>query len=169
VNEPQTHKVRGLLLSLVAIPIAMVLWVIIWNMGFIASIVAFALAYGVLWLYEKGAGAKPDKTVALPLVAIIVVGSMLSFFAGMVSDGWSYYQSEDYRKDLQVSTNPSAGDTIRYVTEDLGNSEIWNSYNGDMVMAGVFTLLGAGVVVVGLFRNQNTPDEPAENRDTRTL
>ena len=146
----QPNKRRGMLLSVAAIPAAMVLWVIVWSMGYIASIVAFALAYAVIWLYEKGAGAKPDKTVALPLVAIILVGSLLSFMAGMAADGWSYYHSAEYTAMAQ----PTDGEVIGYIVQDFSNSQIWGAYTNDIMMTVLFTLIGAGGVIYTLFKSK---------------
>lgn len=47
---------RGLLFSLVVIPLGIIAWLILWNFGFIASVVAWGIAFLASWLYRRGAG-----------------------------------------------------------------------------------------------------------------
>ncbi len=158
------NKTKGILLSLLAIPAAIIVWVIVWSMGFIASIVALGLAYAVVWLYAKGAGAQPDKTVALPLVLVILVGCVLSFVAGVAYEGYSYYQSEEYLADAKVETNPTPDETAEYVASMMGDSSLWEAYTNDIIMTIVFTLLGAGGVVYSLFKGQEVAPSPGKKR-----
>ncbi len=130
------HK-KGILLALLAVPIAMILWVIIWRMGYVASLVAFALAWGVVWLYEKGAGSAPDKKSAPYLAGIIILGVIVSFAAGIVSDGHDFYTSKD-------GGSLSSIDAVNAAIGQLGNGELWGSYANDAVMAFVFGAFGAG-------------------------
>ena len=158
----EANKTRGILLSLVAIPAAIILWVIIWNMGYIASLVAFALAYAVVWLYEKGAGAKPDKTVALPLILIILVGSFLSFMGGMASDAWTYFHSSEYVSEMG---EPTTSEAIDLTMQGLSNGEMWGAYSNDLIMTAVFTLIGAGGVAYMLFKGESVI-KPKEDKTT---
>jgi asparagine N-glycosylation enzyme membrane subunit Stt3 len=74
--------VRGLLLALLAVPVGVALWLILWQWGFIASIVFFAVAYLAVRLYRIGA----RRTLVVPaavwgIVAIIVATLVLSLLA----------------------------------------------------------------------------------------
>ena len=145
----QPNYLKGVLLSLLAVPVAMVLWVIIWRMGYVASLVAFALAWLVLWLYEKGTGVKPDKRSAPYLVAIIVLGVVLSFTAGVVSDGHDFYTSSD-------GGSLSSMDAIGSAIGQLGNGELWATYTNNALMALLFGALGAGWVIYALFKGEKS-------------
>ncbi|MEO7016604.1 MAG: hypothetical protein ABI130_05820 [Leifsonia sp.] len=46
--------IRGIALSLLVMPVGVVLWVLIWNVGFIASIVSYGVAFAEVWLYRSG-------------------------------------------------------------------------------------------------------------------
>ena len=65
---PVTENVgRGVLFSLLAIPVGVAAAVLIWQLGFIASITSFAIAAGAAWLYTRGAGAAP-RAGLIPLI-----------------------------------------------------------------------------------------------------
>jgi len=68
-----------------AVVAGIVLTVVIWRLGFIASITSFALAGGAVFLYDKGAGTVPRKGL-IPLVLLILAGVVASFFAVIGSD-----------------------------------------------------------------------------------
>lgn len=67
---------RGFLFSLIAVPLGIILFVIIWNLGYVASIVGFAIAFGAFFLYKKGSGGR----ISIP-GALIVSGVSLGTLA----------------------------------------------------------------------------------------
>ena len=50
----------------------------IYHFGFLASIVAFGMSVGMVWLYAKGAGSQARKG-AMALIALIVVGLVFAW------------------------------------------------------------------------------------------
>lgn len=70
---------RGRLLALLIIPAGIALWVLLWKAGFIASLAAFGIAYGALWLFQSGAKRQPSRSDAYFLVGAILIGVILSF------------------------------------------------------------------------------------------
>lgn len=124
---------RGILFSLLAIVLGAVLAALIYQMGFIASITSFAMAFAAIWLYAKGAGA-PPRAGTWPLIGVIVVGVIISLFS-MV--GWSLYAelSAEY---------PSAptGEIVSYVFELLFNPEVWSLVGTDALIFVAFAALG---------------------------
>ncbi|HLU28530.1 MAG TPA: hypothetical protein VKZ65_08835, partial [Glycomyces sp.] len=57
--EPQpVNEVRGVLFALAIIPVGIILWGIVWSLGFISAIVGFAVAIGAMFLYKLGTGGR---------------------------------------------------------------------------------------------------------------
>lgn len=63
---------RGLALSLLVIPPAVVAWVLLWQVGIASSIVAWLAAVGAGWLFKKGSGGVVSRRGAWALTAVIV-------------------------------------------------------------------------------------------------
>ncbi|QGN57915.1 hypothetical protein [Nostocoides sp. HKS02] len=125
---------RGILFSLAAIPLGMVTAVLIWKAGFVASISSFLVAGSAVFLYRKGAMATPRRGL-VPLIVVIIVGVVASFFAIVGADLVEYYNTPD-GKDLGY---PSAVD---FVGANLFNLDLLKSYGSDLAMFAVFAVLG---------------------------
>jgi hypothetical protein len=124
---------RGLLFSLGAIVIGVALTMIIYRLGFIASITSFVLAYAAIWLYTLGAGTAPRKGV-WAVLGVIVVGVALSIVSMVVTELLTYL-AEEY---------PAAAlaDKIDFVMLNLGNADLWGEFTTDILMYVVFAVLG---------------------------
>lgn len=139
---------RGLLLASLVIPAGVALWVLLWQFGFIASIVAFGISYGAIWLYEKGAKAPVTKSVAPALLAIMAAAVILAFLGGIVSDAWYAYVNE-----LDGKQGFFSADFWMMVADNLTRAELWSIYAVDIVISVVFAAFGAWGVVMGLLRD----------------
>ncbi len=143
-SGPATEDVgRGVLFSLAAIPLGAALTVAIWQLGFVASISAFALAAAAVWLYAKGAGHAPAKG-AFAVVAVIVLGVAVSIVGVIASDSFRYL-SEEY-------PGTAMSDQMAYVLADLADARIWQGYGGDIAMFVLFAALGTFGVIRQLGR-----------------
>lgn len=89
-SQPVDIVPRGVLWSLAAIPLGMVVAVVLWRPGFIASISSFLIAAVGVFLYTKGAGTTPKRGI-VPVGAVILVGVVASFFAIVAADLVEYY------------------------------------------------------------------------------
>lgn len=76
---------RGLLFTLVVIPLGIIAWLILWNFGLIASIIAWGIAFLASWLYRRGAG-RIGRTGVIIVVAVTVVTLLLALVAGFAWD-----------------------------------------------------------------------------------
>lgn len=145
---------QGLLLSLLVIPIGVVLWVALWRFGYIASIVSLAMAWLAVYLYGVGAKAPASRRAAPYLLAIIVVGVLLAFVAGIASDATDFYV-----KDTSMSQWDALfiADYWAYLADNLfNNGELISSYLGDLVISIVFALIGCFSTVKELFTPAKT-------------
>src|SRR5690606_12149737 len=66
--------------------VGVILWVVIWSLGFISAIVALVIAAAAAWLYRKGAGGTVSVLGALIVTGVVVVTLLVAFWAGMVVD-----------------------------------------------------------------------------------
>lgn len=82
---PRENVLRGALVSLIVIPVGIAAWVLIWNFGYIAAIVAFGVALLALWLYRIGARGFSFKG-AIVVTLVTAVTLLLAFVAGIISD-----------------------------------------------------------------------------------
>lgn len=137
---------KGVLLSLAIIPITVILWVVVWRMGFIASLVSFVTAYGAIWLYKLGSRGAMTKAAAAILVVIMLVSVGLAFLGGMASDGYDVYKDE-----VDASAGIFDAGFVDFYVSNLSNGELWSSYTNDILMSLVFVVLGAGWAVKDLF------------------
>ena len=110
---PSENVPRGTLMALLIIPAGIIAWVILWQFGLIASIVAFGIAIGALWLYRFGSGGRISRTGAMRITIITVVALLLSFLAGLVADVLPMYANQR---------------NIDFVTA-LTSSEFWTFFN----------------------------------------
>lgn len=141
--DPKERVLLGLLASLLPILAGVAITVAIWRAGYIAAITSFVIAIGAAYMYKVAAGRPPRKGLA-PLVALIVLGVVLSFFAVVTSDLWDAY---DDLKALGFEVD-SKGTFIR---ENLFESSVLREYGKDMAMFAVFAVLGIGGVIRSLF------------------
>lgn len=135
VQVPVTEAVgRGLLFSLVAIPVGVAAAVLIWQLGFIASITSFAIAAGAVWLYSRGAGTAP-RAGLVPLIAVIITGVVLSLLAIVAAN-----LVRDYNTPEGAALGwPSAS---AFVLAHLFDPVVLSAYGTEMAMFGVFAALG---------------------------
>jgi hypothetical protein len=150
-NQPNYAK--GFVYALAAVVVGVVAWVILWRFGFIASIVAFGLSAGAVWLYQKGAGADVDKKGAGIVIGLVLAGLVLAFLAGMMSDAWDVYTSAD----IKGTGSLFSAEFWSFFTGNLGSSELWNAYLPDIGMAVLFGALGCFGVIKDLIDKQKQP------------
>jgi hypothetical protein len=85
-SVPTENVPRGTIFALAIIPAGIIVWVILWRIGFIASIVSFGVALGAMWLYRFGSGGRVSRTGAIRVTVIVILTILLAFIAGIVSD-----------------------------------------------------------------------------------
>lgn len=76
---------RGALVALLILPAGVAAWLLVWSLGYVASIVAALVSVGAFWLYTRGAGGI-SRVGALVVLGITVVTLLIAFFAGIVLD-----------------------------------------------------------------------------------
>lgn len=149
VPLPPENVLRGFLLSLVVVPVGIAIWLVVWNLGYIASIVALVIAFGAYFLYKKGSGGRISIRGALLVALVTVATIVLAFFAGQVSDvvtrisrstGASWFEVLGWQglggEVVQTLTSPSFAPVVL----------------GDAGMTALFGVIGCVGVIVTAFR-----------------
>jgi len=131
--EPRERVGMGLLAALVAAIGGVVLTVVVWRLGYVASITSLVLAVGATLLYTKVAGAAPSKGL-LPLIGIILAGVVASFFAVVASDAWTVFDDENL--------GAVGASRMSFISDVIFNAEVLKGYGKDMAMFFVFAVLG---------------------------
>ena len=139
---PSENVQRGVIFALLALPAGVIAWDILWGFGFVASIVAFGVAYLAVRLYRFGSGGRVTRSGAIA-IAVITIGTLIiAFISGFAVDRLGSY--------TQVS-----GQSI---PEALVSSRFWGIVFGDiaqpssllsLLLAAVFGVLGC----FGILRN----------------
>ena len=150
---PSENFQRGLIFALVVLPVGIVAWDILWSVGFVASIVAFGVAWAAVRLYRIGSGGRITRTGAIAVTAITIATLVLAYVSGFVVDV------------VQALVKQGAS-----VTEALAYPPFWG-YVGQamtapsalvsLLLAAVFGALGCVSVLRGAFRLSRAPQDVA--------
>jgi hypothetical protein len=147
-STPPAEKIgRGVFLALIALPLGVAAWLLIWSWGYMASIVALGVAILAAFLYRLGSGGRIGKIGALAVTLITVGTIAIAFYAGLVLDAATAIGAEVGLGWFDVATHPLFGETFSAMLADNADSIF-----GDVVLAVIFTALGAGGVLFSVFR-----------------
>jgi len=145
VVAPAAENVaRGLLAATGAILVGLVLTVVVWRLGFIASITSFAMAAGAVFIYGKAAGADPRRGL-LPLIGLIVVGVVLGCAVLVGSDAWDAYGVLDM--------DQAGVSRFEFIKSSLTDSTILSAYSKDLAFFVGFAVLGTWGTIRRLLAN----------------
>ena len=134
--EPFRERVGlGLLGAFGGVVLGAVLSVVVWNLGFIASITSFVLAAAAVFFYGQLAGTAPRKGL-VPLVLLIVAGVMATFFVMVGYDAATAYDQ------LTLQQGPAPISKSEFVRSTITDPEVLKAYSTDMLFFFGFAVLG---------------------------
>ena len=136
-EPPRERVLPGLGAALVALLVGAGITLAVWNFGFIASITSFVMAAGAVFLYRLAAGAPPRKGV-VPLVALVVLGTIATFFLLV---GWDAAEAYD-ELAAGVPADQVAMGKGEFVRTTVFDGEVLSAYSKDMLFFFGFTVLG---------------------------
>ena len=141
VPEAPERVGRGLLFASLGVLAGVVLTVVIWRLGFVASLTSLLLAVGAGWLYVKGAGAPPRKGL-VPLLLLIVAGVVVALLGAVASDIWVAY--------LDAFPDADTAELLQAVQFYLFDGEIWS--DSGLVRSVIMFVLFAALGMFSIFR-----------------
>ncbi|WP_051389311.1 hypothetical protein [Arthrobacter sp. 35W] len=142
--RPTEDVLRGAIFASIVIPLGVLAWMIIWNFGFVASLVAWVVAFGAARMYGHGAG-HPTRRGVWVVLGIVLVTMTLAFVGGM----WLDMINQFGMSPVQALTDGEMWDV--FGTNLIDNPELWESYSKDILMAALFSALGCFFTLRKLF------------------
>lgn len=148
-TESVEHSVRGAVFALAAIPVGVALWLILWKLGWIGSIVAFVTAAGAARLYIAGStvgrGGTMTRRGAWVVVAVTIATVLFSFLGTIWLDLADYLGASP----LTLLFESDAWDLLGYNLAN--NPELVDGLRGEFLMALLFSALGCFFTLRQLF------------------
>lgn len=145
-------------MALLIIPAGVIAWVLLWQFGLVASIVAFGVAIGALWLYRFGSGGRISRTGAIRITIIVIVTLLLSFLAGLVSDVVPLYASQ---RNIDIVSALTSGEFWTFFNHALANN--FGNVAFPLFLAAIFGLLGCFSVLRTAFVQTRAVDPTASS------
>ena len=152
---PSENVQRGVIFALVVLPLGVVAWDILWSVGFVASIVAFGVAYLAVRLYRFGSGGRVTRPGAIA-IAVITIGTLaIAFISGFAIDVLGEY----------------TGVSGQSIPESLVSPRFWGIVFASManpqalislLLAAVFGALGCFSILRGAFRQTRATQPSAD-------
>jgi len=155
-EAPAENVPRGTVFALAIIPAGIIVWVAIWAIGFIASIVGFAVAAGAVFLYRLGSGGRVGRAGAIRILIITIATMFLAFGASLVFDVLIAFTSETDSTWIAALTSPEFWAFNSYVLAQPG---VLSSYLPSFLIGLGLSALGCFSVLRGAF--QSSKVEPA--------
>jgi hypothetical protein len=150
---PSENFQRGLIFALVVLPLGILAWDILWSVGFVASIVAFGVAWAAVRLYRIGSGGRITRGGAIAVTTITIVTLVLAYVSGFVVDVVQALGKQGASATEALTYPPFWG----YV----GQAMTAPSSLVSLLLAAVFGALGCVSVLRGAFRLSRVPQDVA--------
>lgn len=142
--RPAEDVLRGTIFALAALPVGVILWMVIWSLGFLASIVSFAAAFLAAKLYVAGARSL-GRRGAWVVAGVTASTILVSFGGGVWLDAVAYLGGEPWT--MVMDPEPFA--LIEY--NFYNNPDFMGGYLKDFLMALLFGGLGCFFTLRQLF------------------
>ncbi len=146
---PSENLQRGVIFALIVLPLGIVAWDVLWSVGFVASIVAFGVAWGAVRLYRLGSGGRITRPGAIAVAIITIVTLLLAYVSGFIVDVVESLVKQGASVSEALSYPPFWG----YVGSAMTSSSALVSF----LLAVLFGALGCFSVLRGAFRMSRLP------------
>ena len=148
-EQPPIENVqRGTVFALVAAPVGIVVWIIVWSFGFIVSIVGFGVAWLALFLYRFGSGGIVSRTGAIRVAIITVVTLLVAIYAGLIADGVSGFSQASGLSAIETLTSSQFWPAFNSLIADPA---VWAEIVPSVGLALLFGVLGCFSLLRGAF------------------
>jgi hypothetical protein len=148
---PSENLQRGVIFALVVLPLGIVAWDILWSVGFVASIVAFGVAWGAVRLYRIGSGGRITRTGAIAVTVITIATLALAYVSGFIVDVVQSLMQQGASVTEALSYPPFWG----YVGQAMTAPQSLIS----LLLAALFGALGCFSVLRAAFRLSRAPQD----------
>jgi len=146
VRAAREDVFRGAVFALAAVPVGVAAWLLLWSMGWMASIVAFVAAAGAARLYVLGTGGIISRRGVWVVTAVTLGTVAISFWGGMLVDIAKYLGGGS---PLLMLGDARTWDLLLYNLAT--NRDLVDGYAGDFMIALVFSAMGCFFTLRRLF------------------
>ncbi len=136
---------RGVAYALLAIPLAVVSWMLLWQLGIMSSFVVFGATIVAVLLYRYGSRGELTASgvvaIALIVVAAVAVSLVFSFLADAAAlFPLSEVEGSVYARVFDAVGNPEFGP---WFTESWWpSSTVWEAWIPNLILAVLYLLIG---------------------------
>ncbi|KQQ93976.1 hypothetical protein ASF62_07345 [Leifsonia sp. Leaf325] len=134
---------RGVLLSLLIIPVGIAAWVLLWSYGFITSVLAFGISWGAVGLYRLGSRARVTTGAFWALTGVILATLALAFVGAIAADVIA-------TMGLDPLVAATSSEFWSAFLSALSTAELWRTYAINLAVAVLFAGLGLFSVLKSL-------------------
>lgn len=157
-SAPIENVNRGTLFALLAVPLGVIAWVLLQQLGFV--FIYAALGYGIAWatlfFYLKGAGGPITRVGAVRVTIVTLLALGVSVFAGLASTALLNFTRFRHVSLVEAMSSPEFGD---FFGDYLANSvELYILPILIGVVVGIFSLFG---LLRRAFQSAAPPVDPA--------
>ena len=150
---PSENVQRGVIFALLVLPVGVIAWDILWGVGFVASIVAFGVAYLAVRLYRFGSGGRVTRSGAIAIAAITIGTLVIAFISGFAVSIVGLY-SQQFGTSIPESLVAPRFWSIVFSSMTTGQALI------SLLLAAAFGALGCFGILRSAFR-QTAPQAMA--------
>ena len=154
---PPENVLRGSLLALLALPAGVIVFTLIWNLGFISAIIGFGVAFLAFFLYRLGSGGRISMKGAAIITAITLGTLIVSFIFANVSDIATVYAQTFGISWIEVMLAP---DFAPIAFSVLTSPEGLAAIAGNAALTLLFGALGCFTVLRGAFKEARAASAP---------
>jgi hypothetical protein len=138
---------RGTVFALIALPVGVVLWLLVWSFGFIASIVAFVVAIAAAYFYRLGSGGRIGKLGGWIVTGVTAVTLLVAWFAGLALSVVQALSEQTGMTWMDSFASPYFSEVYSLVLADPDGELV-----GDALLTILFGALGAFSVLRSVFK-----------------
>jgi hypothetical protein len=142
---PPENVGRGTAFALIALPLGVLAWVLVWSFGIIASIVAFVVAVAAAFFYRRGSGGRIGRIGGWTITGVTAVTLFVAWFAGLALDVVRYISDESGMSWIDSFSHPA-------FAEYFGLYSSAPDLVGDALLTVLFGALGAFSVLRSVFK-----------------
>ena len=147
---------RGTVVALLTVPAGVIVWVIIWTIGIIASVVSFGIAILAMFLYRLGSGGQMGRAGAIRVTLITLVTVGLAIFSGLVWDVALAISRFSDVSPIEALSSPVFWDRFSNYMELAGGDLGFN-----ILLSIGFGILGCFSILRGAFKTTAPVANPA--------
>jgi len=167
-REPDVQ--RGTVFALVAVPAGIIAYVALYEVGFIASVVAFGVAWLATLLYRYGSGQEVNRTGAVRVAIITLATIVAAIAAGIIWDVAGLVADDYSTSPFTELTSP---DFWPYLVYDLSDWEYFRQYIPDILIGLLFGIIGCFSTLRAAFgrpgsRRRHEPPTATPNETPQT-